>query len=256
MNKPEISIILPSIRKENLDKFYDSILSSTKRQFELIVCGPYSLTDKLQNQNNVKYIKDMGSPSRCSNIAATLAEGKFITWGTDDSLYLPNAFDKVIDELIAMGSFYKNVVISKYLEGPDGAQKVVQPDNYYKVNGAPCTASQFISNDWWIFNTAIMHRSFFEELGGLDCEFEHAAMADTDLCIRAYAVNAIVKMVDVLLYDASHGHQDHKPIEIAQITHDEPLLHSRYRNPEWVMREMRIELDNWKKVSSIWNRRF
>ena len=46
---PEISIILPSIRTERLEKLYDSILASTKRTFELVIVGPYALPDKLKD---------------------------------------------------------------------------------------------------------------------------------------------------------------------------------------------------------------
>jgi len=254
MNKPEISIILPSIRKENLDKFYDSILSSTKRQFELIVCGPYSLTDKLQNQNNVKYIKDMGSSTRCYNIASLLAEGRYITCAGDDVLYLPGALDKVIDNLNEMGDDYKNVVTAKYLEGPNGTQKTFQSDLYYKINGAPCTQSKFISNDWWIFNIAVMYRSFFEELGGLDSEFQHIAMGLSDLAIRAQASSAKVKMVDVILYDCDHNQSDHTYIEHAQVNYDEPLFQLRYRNPQWPMNNMKLDINNWKNAPSVWAR--
>src|SRR3990167_9472224 len=97
MNKPELSIICPSIRPQNLDAIYDSILLSTKREFELIIAGPYPLTQKLQGQNNVKYVKDFGSPVRASNIAALLCEGKLFFHTADDALFLPEALDKNIE---------------------------------------------------------------------------------------------------------------------------------------------------------------
>ena len=45
--KPELSIILPSIRTERLEKLYDSILTSTTCTFELVIVGPYPLPEKL-----------------------------------------------------------------------------------------------------------------------------------------------------------------------------------------------------------------
>ena len=74
--KPELSIILPSIRTERLEKLYDSILTSTSRTFELVIVGPYPLPEKLRDLKNVKYVKDFGSPVRASNIAASLCEGE------------------------------------------------------------------------------------------------------------------------------------------------------------------------------------
>ena len=64
MDKPEISLILPSIRTERLEKLYETILTSTKRTFELVICGPNPLPEALKELRNVKYVKDYGSPVR------------------------------------------------------------------------------------------------------------------------------------------------------------------------------------------------
>ena len=37
MKKPEVSLILPSIRTERLVPLYESICASTKRDFELVI---------------------------------------------------------------------------------------------------------------------------------------------------------------------------------------------------------------------------
>jgi glycosyltransferase involved in cell wall biosynthesis len=259
--KPEISIILPAIRQENWDNLYDSIVMATSRKFELIICGPYPLTDKLQKLQNVKYVKDFGSPTRASAIASLLAEGKLITWITDDALLMPGAMDLAINTLYSMREDEKNVVITKYLEGTNGTQKKHQPDYYYRINGRPgfrpCTYSPHIPDDWWIFNTAIMYRSFFEKLGGLDCNYEHAAMADTDFAIRAQFSGANVIITQILMYDCDHGQADHKPIEIAQLQFDEPLIQSTYRDPQWRSKiKPNISLNNWKNFPTVWERRF
>src|SRR5690242_5525695 len=117
MNKPEISIVIPSIRKENIPSIYKSILSSTKRTFELIICGPNQLPQELEQYKNIKNIIDYGSPVRASQIAASLCEGKLITWSADDAIFLSDALDKNIDLLYQMGDNDKNIVVSKYFEG-------------------------------------------------------------------------------------------------------------------------------------------
>jgi|TARA_R110000787_G_scaffold280189_1_gene390793 hypothetical protein len=257
--KPELSIILPAIRQENWDNLYDSIVMSTSRNFELIICGPYPLTEKLQKLQNVKYVKDFGSPTRASAIASTVAEGKLITWLTDDAILTPNSLGLAIDELYAMGENYKNVITCKYLEG--AGHPVHSQNWYYLINGKdgsrPPTYSPHVPNSWWIFNIAIMYRSFFEELGGLDCSYEHAAMADTDLAIRAQYSGANVKMTDITMYHCEHGQADHKPVEIAQSDCDVPLIQSKYRDPMWRDKvDINIKLNNWKKFDTIWKRRF
>jgi hypothetical protein len=155
-----------------------------------------------------------------------------------------------------MGTNNKNVVVSKYFEGRSGTYKPLQPDEYFKVNGSDITRSPFISNEWWIFNVAIMHREFFEELGGWDCSFEHLAMPNIDIAIRAQFLGANVKMSDYPLLDCDHGQPDHMPVEIGQLTHDEPLFQSKYRSPTWTASNMRLNIKSWKDAPAIWTRRF
>lgn len=261
MQKPSLSIILPAIRQNKWNNLYDSIAKSIHREFELIICGPYELTSYLQNKKNVKYIKDFGSPTRASMIAASVAEGKYITWLADDAILLPDALEAALTVLESMGDNEKNVVCTKYLEGVNGTSKISQPDYYYMINGRPgfrpCTYSEHLPDNWLIFNTAIMHRSYFEKLGGLDCVYQHAAMADTDLAIRAQLDGAIVKLTQITLYDCDHGQPDHKPIEIAQLGFDEPYIQNKFRNSEWKKNlTINIDFSNWKNYPSIWDKRF
>ena len=74
----DLTVLVPAIRKERWVDMYNSIKSSTKRNFELIIVGPYSLPEELQRMVNVKYIKDYGNPVRASQIGSLIAEGKYI----------------------------------------------------------------------------------------------------------------------------------------------------------------------------------
>ena len=140
--KPELSIILPSIRTERLEKLYDSILASTTRSFELVIVGPYPLPERLRDLKNVKYAKDFGSPVRASNIAASLCEGEVYTWFADDCILFENSLDKCLDEFYAMGNNKKNVLVAKYYEGQEGSteRETLQPDSYFKLNGTPAAS--------------------------------------------------------------------------------------------------------------------
>ena len=117
--KPEISIIMPGIRPENWLRGYNSIYSATNKSFELIIISPYPLPKELENQRNVKYIKDFGSPTRASQIGNTLAEGKFIFPNfCDDAIFIKDSIDSNLKTLIEMGNNIKNVVTCKYSESP------------------------------------------------------------------------------------------------------------------------------------------
>src|SRR5690349_654772 len=207
MNKPEISIVLPGIRRDNWKKLYDSIEESTKRTFELIIVGPTEPPPSL-NVKSVKFFKDLGNPVRASNIAASLAEGKLITWAADDGVYIPSALDNNINLLYSMpdkgilGTF-GNVVVAKYYEGET---KILQPDYYFKINGADCTRSPQIPDHWWIFNVAIMYRKYFDYLKGWSPLFEVCPMAHTDMAIRAQDAGSEVLMSNYPLLDKSEEH--------------------------------------------------
>lgn len=256
MTKPEISILMPGIRPSNWDAVYESILASTKRTFELIIVSPYPLTSKLQELKNVKYAKDFGSPVRCSNIAACLAEGELITWTADDAMFIPGALDKNIDLLREMGDSIENVVVAKYFEGQNGTTKPLQPNEYFTLNGSDWTSSPYIPKSWWLFNVAIMHREFFEDMGGWDASYEGTFYSHADMAARTQFMSSVVKMSDFPMLDCDHGQSDHPPVESAQVTHDKPMFLGKYRSPVWANPTTRIEMNNWKEAPSVWNRRF
>lgn len=254
MTKPEISIVMPAIRSNRWEDVYDSISTSTKRSFELIIVSPYALTSKLQEAKNVKYVKDFGPPVRASQIGATLAEGTYFVHTADDALFLPDALDKNIDLLVGMGKDIKNVVVAKYFEGQNGTTKPLQPDSYFTLGGSTWTKTKYIPGNWWLFNVAIMYREYFEQLGGWDCAFEGTFYSHCDLAIRAQQDGATVKMSDFPLLDCDHNQADHGPIEHAQTLKDKPLYFSKYGNYNHI--QIVGAIDNWKEASQVWGTRF
>ena len=261
MSKPEVSLILPSIRTARLPKLYESILKSTKRNFELVICGPSPLPEELKDLRNVKYIKDYGSPVRASNIAASLCEGKVYTWLADDCSFFENSLDQCLDEFYDMGAAQNNVLVAKYYEGQQGStdRETLQPDSYFRINHSPA-GSPHIPLDWWLFNIGFMYAGFFNSLGGWDCSYEGTWASHADMAIRAQYIGANVKMAQIPLFECDHmpgGSGDHMPIFECQHHHDEPLLQTKYRDPNWTINvKPKIKLDNWKMAPAVWKRRF
>ena len=259
--KPELSIILPSIRPERLPKVYSSILNSTKRSFEVIVVGPYPLPAELEQYRNIKYVRDFGSPVRAHNIGLLLCEAPIISWMADDGLMLPGAIDSHMDLMESLGSDEKNIVVAKYYEGEENSieRETLQPDSYFKIINTPA-ASPFFPADWWIFNVGYMYRKFAYALGGWDASYEGTWVAHTDMAIRAQAVGANVVMAPNPRDVADHmpgSTGDHQPIYECQTFHDVPLINKRYRQPNWQKEnKMTLRIMNWKDVPQVWTRRF
>lgn len=257
--KPHISIIMPAIRPHKWERVIESIITSTKRPWELIIVSPYSLPVTMQTLPHIKHVKDFGSPMRASQIGALLCEAPVIFFlMADDAVFLPGALDKTLDEFFAMEDHYKNVIINKYTEGVDGTEKSLQDDNYYKVNGADSTRSTNIPDSYWIFNTGVMYRKFFEELGGWDCSFQACPMGLTDFAVRAQMEGAIVKMCQIQILDVGHmpgTSGDHAPIHYTQILCDQPLFQFKYSFPASEIKT-KIDLMNWKDQEAVWTKRF
>ena len=155
IKKPEISVILPSIRPDRLPQFYESLQRSTQRNFELIIVSPYPLPQELEKFKNIKFARDFGNPSRAQNIALLLCEAPVITWQADDAIMLEGSIDLHLDLLYSMGNDRKNVVVSKYKEGQVGSsdREKLHADRYFKVIGSPA-ASPYLPSDFWLFNVA------------------------------------------------------------------------------------------------------
>lgn len=261
IDKPEISVILPSIRPDRLSDFYKSLQKATKKRFELVIVSPYPLPQDLEKFKNIKYARDFGNPSRAQNIALLLCEAPIVTWQADDAIMIEDAIDQHVDMLESMGPDIKNVVVAKYREGQVGSEdrEKLHADHYFMVDGSPAS-SPYIPSNFWLFNVAFMHREFLEALGGFDAKFEGTWSSQTDLAIRAQAVGANVKMsgIPCMICDHMPGSSgDHKPIYECQTFHDEPLLQRSYRDPEWHQKiNPSPGIMNWKSTPQVWSRRF
>lgn len=244
--RPLVSIVIPSIRVENIPAIYYSITKSTKETFELIVCGPKVLPESIRSVPNIRYISDWGSPVRASCIAAELACGDYLVWSSDDALFLPGA----LDEMLAFRAG-NDMLVGKYYEGMNGQPKAVQPDSYFKLNNSEATRTQWFSDDWWLFNVGMMHRFSYLSMMGWDCSYEGTFFSHADLAVRWYIKGMKVTQTNVFLLDCDHNQNDHKPIEIAQVHHDMPFFLERYKiqNPY-------IKIKGWGEVPAVWDKRF
>jgi len=259
-NKVKLSIIMPAIRKERWDEVYKSILASTKCSFELIIVGPYPPTDFLSDKARVKYIKDLGTPTRANNLGALVAEGDLVCWTSDDGLFLPENLDKLIEEYESMPANLKNVVVAKYYEGINYSSRNQQSNEYYTIGFSSATSipNAEETNGWYLFNFSLFKLEYFLELGGLDCQFQACPMAYTDFSVRAQADGAVVKMSEHVILNCDHmpGEMgDHGPIHNAQVFEDEPLLKSKYKNGLQGI-DLKIDINNWKNSESPWTKRY
>ena len=257
VNMPKLSVIVPSIRPHNLLKLYNSI---DVNDFEMIIVSPQSCN--LENlMVRIKWIKSFRSPNACQMQGLMEASGDWVTFASDDGVFLPGALDYAFNilkvdyihnpnkEILE----YKKIIVGKYLEGDSPNPDMGKPEYYrfkyhrsYRIKGVP--------QDCLIFNCGIISRKFLLELGGWDAEnFDCTTVAHADLGIRAYKAGAHMIMADVIFKCSHHPGNtgDHKPVNRA-MKRDLKRFKQIYSKID--TRE--VFLDNWEQTSPIWKERF
>lgn len=258
--KPTLSILVPGIRSEHWNRIYNEVEKSCNRHdFEMIYCSYKDIPSDLSNKNNVKFLYDEGSPSRCLQHASTIAEGDYVAIMSDDCIVLENSFSDCIDQLRNSDS-EKNIIALRYTEGQNFKANPSDFDHAYwnahyhgdlRING--------IEGSWLICLMFLMKTSYFRYLGGIDCRFEHFNMNLHDLAFRAQrnGSKVLTSKNFVTLHDWEPNRNiNTSPIMQAFYQNDKPLFESIYRERETSLeRPIIIEYDNWKKQPSTWPRR-
>jgi len=254
----DVSVIMPAIRTPNWDKMYESIKKSCKKySFELVMCGPFELTEKLKKENNVTMIIDNGCPSRCAQRAALAAKGKLIAHLVDDAIFIEDSLDQCVDLYNAVCS-REDVINLRYTEGKDYSAEPMHPNYWFawfhgglRLPGVP--------RDYKFACHHLIGTDYFKELGGYDCEYEYQNFNLHDLIFRVQYDGGIVWDSPNEVTNCNHypdGIVDHRAIEDAHFNHDVPLFHKMYSDKNVLSKRVKIPLDNWKKTDEIWNRRF
>ena len=150
--KYDLTIIVPSIRQDKISELIDSIPDSIAEfAAQIIIVGPHGLSDDLSNYSNISNIIDYGSPSRGLQKAAYLAEGRLLTWASDDGLYVPNALSKCIKLLYDHDE--KDGLIVKYHESPgrvgQDPESIMWKDEYWISWTHEALRLAGIPQDYW-----------------------------------------------------------------------------------------------------------
>ena len=258
MNKDEydITFFFPAIRTNLWSGVYESLKKSCKNyNWELIFCGPFPLPSELEGKDNVRYVKERGNVSRAVQVGMLEAKGKLIFIGNDDTVYREDAFDKALD-LYAKECGPKDILQCTYVEkGEKGGQP--QPDEYWTVgfHGAFHNLKG-LDQSWRLATEPVMHREYWFELGGFDCQWEYMDGSTHDFMFRAQKNGSKIICSPEYVGDMNWwpDHQgDHGPIHDAMVHHDQNLLFKVWGDKN---ERLKIDYDNWKLVPRVWQRRF
>lgn len=253
----KLSVLVPSIRKENLQRLYESIGDALKlSSWEMVIIGPYGLPDILKDVYNVRFIEDWGPPLRAQQRGLVEAQGDYISWAADDGWYLPNSLDRAFELL--EGKDYKTVIMGKYQEG-DRKDDHMETDKYYILNNHDGSRAYFLPENTYMLNCGVISRQILLELGGWDAnQFWVCPIGYNDLAIRLQKYGCPFIIQQEMMFACTHlpGETgDHGPIHNTQVYRDQPMYQEIYNHP-YFSKRISIDVNNWQKAPAKWDARF
>ena len=246
--KYDLSVVLPGIRNEYFERVFNSIKRMCiKHTWELIIVGPnYPDKELLNNNNNVKYIYSKGSPTKCLDLGVSWAEGEYITYTSDDTVW---ANVGALDDCINLVN--NNIVCVQYNEAP-GFSDIPFDLDYWRghyhqdVRDIPNT-----NPNWLLCMIFLMKKELYFNLG-LDTRFEHINVNIIDLAFRHQKYGGKILISPSLVWKANYTHRERTdPVLAAFFEHDKPLICKTWEED----RPYKINT-TWRDCPNIWERRF
>lgn len=260
---PKLSICCPTIRPNNIEDLYNSIVDNFHEDFELILCGPNAPEKSLPN--NVVFIQDYGSPNRAQSIAIANAKGQIITTMADDGVYLNKSISRAVIKLESWekthGNSNQHIVSCKYVEGnmPWWMMTIETGLLGYSLDTTYLPGTKHLPSYWIHFNCFYIYKDYFDRLGGFDNEYETTCVATADFAVRAQMDRCTVELMDEPCFVVSHQPNtsgDHGPVHKAMAEGDMPLLNRTYNNVNSLSSKDIVNLNNWEGAPDKWQRRF
>ncbi len=266
----DLSIILPSIRPQNLIKVYDSLKRSCKKYtFEVIIVSPYLIPEELLKNPQITYLRTYSSPTIAIQQAALLARGSYLFPTVDDAIFEQDSIDIALDLFFNDQISPIDIINMYYIEGalnPETLEPIENkltpfPEMYWYAGAHGILAEMpGINRNWKFSANFIIKSERFFWLGGLDCSFEYSNHPMMDFIFRAQVDGSSVTNCPTLAFKCSfifENEGDHKPVHAASIGPDIENFRGIYNRKEGLDKN-RIKLDynNWKQYPNIWSMRF
>jgi len=253
--KYDLSIFIPAFRTPLWPKVYESVKQACKRySWEIVFIGPFEPPKELWDKENVLFIKDYGTVTRCAQKGMPEIRSDLFFLTVDDCVFAEDSIDLAMDTYKEQCG-YKDVVCMIYGEGGNKMET-----KYWEVKTHGDFRLPGIDQSWKIANQCIMNKNYFIELGGLDCiNYEYIDKPIHDFMFRLQKDGGKIVFPPkhtciATWYPGEEG--DHSPIHHAMVSHDTPIFQLMYLNPTYYSKRIKIHYDNWKRAPEVWERRF
>jgi len=182
--QPATSLIMTVYNRERfLGEAIESVLSQTRRDFELIIWDDGSTDRSLEIARDYTKMDDRvrvitaEHQGRVHSVISAIAESSthYLGWVDSDDLLSPTALEETSAVLVAQQEV--GLVYTDYV--------VIDEDGKVKGYGRRCRipySKERLLLDLMTFHFRLIRRSVFDQAGGINASFELAM--DYDLCLR------------------------------------------------------------------------
>lgn len=250
--KYDLSICVPGIRPQFWGQLYDSVLQAARNyKVQLVFVGPYEPDKKILQNPDVKFVKDFGSPTRCVQIGSIFCEADLFTWASDDGIFANKSIRNAIDKFNTVDK-NKDEMVMRYYEAKDRKGKL-PPDDYWRAKHHKDNRDLCIPDGTMLAPLGMLRLSYFRELGGFDCRFEHINLSTHDLAFRVQQNGGKIHLSPsvVLECDWTPDATDYKPVRDSYLLNDLPILQQLYQTPT---NRIKIDFNNWLNSPNKWRR--
>lgn len=249
----DLTITVPGFRNQNWENIYKQIPNACKKlNYEVLFVSPYPLPEFFNDKENVRYLRDLGSPNEAVQQAALLAKGEYFMWLVDDTEVLEEDSIDLAVEQLKNNKPDKDISFARYIEG------MPFPQPWWKAWNHEDLRLPGIGKEYQTAPISLLKTKLFLELGGLDCKlFDHINMSVQDLAFRCqYNGGEILwPPKNIMQLTVQTGRTANNNAVIKSFHEkDKPNFRNLYSNA-LCLEEREVDLYNFKDTPLVWQNR-
>jgi hypothetical protein len=180
------------------------------------------------------------------------SNSEFLCWIPDDCILTERGLELSL-EYMYLNSSKEDGMCLLYSEGINFTGNQDTTPSYWVGSTHEDQRKRWVNPDWKIAPLFLYRRELYNNLGGIDCRFEHANLNTHDLAYRVQKMGGVIHLSPQKILSVSWV-PGQEVITQAHFENDIPLFNNLYSGEE--SPRIFIDILNWRESSNIWKRRF